>query len=197
MYSRKQRGKTQNLYLIEILNKNIDNQRDFHVMGTTGNIYKVSISEKPSCNCPDYKLRFNRCKHIYFILVRVMKVNEIEEDKNKYNKTDLIRMFANMKTVTDLIVSDSIKNKYEKIKNKGKLDDKNDSVVDKKSLEDICPICLDDLNNEEELDYCKYSCGKSIHKKCFEMWSKHHKALCVFCRHEWNGKTDEYVNLLN
>ena len=69
---------------------------------------------------------------------------------------------------------------------------------------DICPICLDNINNGKELDYCKYSCGLSLHKKCYQMWEKRNKGICVFCRANWynedKGKKNKkilYVNLYN
>jgi len=67
--------------------------------------------------------------------------------------------------------------------------------------DDICPICLDKINNGKELDYCKYSCGLTLHKKCFEMWEKRNKGICVFCRANWypdkKKKNYLYVNLIN
>jgi hypothetical protein len=83
--------------------------------------------------------------------------------------------------------------------------------------DDTCPICCDDLlpagssslivpgaggssassdddfNANNSLVFCKYSCGKSLHKKCFDMWQKHqnlsnHTALkCVSCRELWGS----------
>ena len=68
-----------------------------------------------------------------------------------------------------------------------------------KDTADLCPICLDDLENGTELDYCKYSCGKPIHTICFKMWAKKKSKTCVFCRENWEGvkKQDAgYINLL-
>ena len=61
-------------------------------------------------------------------------------------------------------------------------------------VDDMCPICLDDLDNGEELEYCKYSCGKAIHKMCFQMWFHKNSIKCLFCGANFN-KT--YINLLN
>ena len=58
------------------------------------------------------------------------------------------------------------------------------------------------LVDDEKLDYCKYFCGNSIHKKCFEMWKKTKKEpVCVYCRGNWNGekkrfkRRGRYINL--
>ena len=63
------------LYLIESIPPEDEDDpiREFLVMGTTGNVYTVTIENEPSCTCPDFQLRQRRCKHIFFILMRVMK----------------------------------------------------------------------------------------------------------------------------
>lgn len=54
-------------------------------------------------------------------------------------------------------------------------------------MDDICPVCLDDLDKTNTLDYCRYGCGKSIHKKCFNIWCKAKPTkTCLFCRQLWD-----------
>lgn len=190
---RKNRGKHQNIFLIETIDTiNQTNLiKQYVVMGSTGNVYTVTIENTPKCTCPDYATRKKRCKHIYFILIKVMKVDD--EDQKKYTDKELVEMFNNIPSITNqLIVDDKIKQTY-------KLNSQSaHQSVTMKTTDDLCPICLDDLNNNEELDYCKYSCGKPIHKICFDMWAKKKNSLCVFCRASWKGKVDgQYVNLLN
>ncbi|CAI5959494.1 unnamed protein product [Closterium sp. NIES-65] len=48
---------------------------NFHVLGATGNVYTVTISQQPSCTCPDYG-NGNLCKHVLFVLLRVLHVDE-------------------------------------------------------------------------------------------------------------------------
>ncbi|CAI5465509.1 unnamed protein product [Closterium sp. Yama58-4] len=48
---------------------------NFHVLGATGNVYTVTISQQPSCTCPDYG-NGNLCKHMLFVLLRVLRVGE-------------------------------------------------------------------------------------------------------------------------
>ncbi len=62
---------------------------------------------------------------------------------------------------------------------------------------------MDELQTEEELDYCKYGCGKSIHKNCFVMWTKKNLGNCVYCRTDWIIKENKtkgkngYGNYIN
>lgn len=48
----------------------------FSVIGTTDNIYEVSVEpdEPPMCSCPDSAEHGNRCKHILFVLEQVLKL---------------------------------------------------------------------------------------------------------------------------
>jgi len=198
-YMRKQRGQTQALYLIETIPSTNKYIKQYDVMGSTGNVYNVSIKTTPSCSCPDYTTRHRRCKHIYFILIRVMHVSKEDEDIDSFSNDELEEMFSNIPDITqNLVVDSQIKNKYKSAINRSSGNNK-DNKVKGKDTDDLCPICLDDLENGDTLDYCKYSCGKYIHKQCFEMWSKKMTAKCVFCRESWTKivKESEYINLIS
>ena len=85
-------------------------------------------------------------------------------------------MFINIPPVSTELIYDGEKSNDEK------------EVQQKFDEGDICPICLDPLENGKDLDYCRYSCGKTIHKKCFSMWERTKGSICVFCRAEWHSK---------
>jgi flagellar biosynthetic protein FliO len=74
MEERKNRAFNQNIYLLKMFQPKNIYERIFHVIGSTGNLYSVSINEHSSCTCPDNTQNKNICKHIYFILLRVMKI---------------------------------------------------------------------------------------------------------------------------
>jgi len=187
---RKMRGVNQKIYLIDILPITSDNMREFAVMGSTGNLYNVTIKDIPECTCPDYQTRHARCKHIYFILIRIMKVSEKCEDKENFTTANLRNMFAKQLMVqNDLMANQNIKIKYEKLKNGI------NNIIEKKDTNDLCPMCLDDLDNGEELDYCKHSCGKQIHDACYKMWIKVKPANCLYCTKPWFETSNKYVNL--
>jgi len=199
--SRKQRGLTQKLFLIETL-PIIDNNiliREYSVMGLTGNVYKVSIKNVCECTCPDFQVRHQKCKHIYFILMRVMQIATTHSDTHQFTDDDLKLMFTMIPPITDTLCIDPItRKKYDvhRISHSGIASDKSLAVM--KGKDDLCPVCLDDIVNGEEFDYCKTSCGRCIHTQCFKMWSMQNGKFCVFCRGAWaNNNTDtlNYVNL--
>lgn len=39
----------------------------FAVLGSTGNVYTVTITTQPSCSCPDFQKRGDPCKHLLFV----------------------------------------------------------------------------------------------------------------------------------
>jgi hypothetical protein len=106
-------------------------------------------------------------------------------------------MFKNIPAITNNLMADNdVKTKYSKLQS-------NDTVA-QKDIDDLCPICLDDLENGEAIDFCKYSCGKSVHVDCFAMWTKSKGDTCVYCRYNWNiipkstnnNTSHGYLNLL-
>lgn len=194
--ARKERGKAKNIFLIQTHEYDQKNrERKYDIMGTTKNVYTVTINKIPKCTCPDYKQRHNRCKHIYFVLTQIMKVSREREDIESYDDNELEDMFNKIPIITEnLRVNAQCLQKYLGTKNKNK----NGEVEMKEaSEEDICPVCLGDIMDEnEETVYCKYSCGQCIHAKCFEMYNSQTKAIkCLFCQKDWTIDKKDYINL--
>ncbi len=208
--SRKERGLTEKMFLIEYVQTDLEFHKKFIVMGATGNVYDVTITNKPTCTCPDYKNRQKRCKHIYFVLMKVMKIDQNNTQGIFSNKT-LKLLFNNIPDITsNLIVNRRIKEKYDKLtaKENSQIEEEKEDLTKVKSdaTEDICPICLESLKDGGKLVFCKNSCGKYIHEECFKMWCLKNEAKCVFCRHPWpksflgetnKNKNSEYINLLD
>lgn len=48
---------------------------EFFVLGATGNVYSVKLEKIPSCTCPD-AAKGNVCKHLLFVMLRVLKLPE-------------------------------------------------------------------------------------------------------------------------
>ena len=136
--SRKIRGLTQRLYLIESIISNDQYEKIYAIMGSTGNVYHVTITNMPTCTCPDYTTRNRRCKHIYFTLIKIM--NALYYEQEYYDNDELMDMFKNIPNVTNnLIVTKQIKEKY--IDCKTKLHNgTQDEPIDKKDDNDLCPI---------------------------------------------------------
>ena len=160
---RMNRGKTQKIYLI---NRNInDESAVFSVMGTTGNIYEVKLSGSPTCSCPDFCQRQNRCKHIFFMLAKIFTVKNPHQEK--FTKNEIITYINNYKVnIAKYNLTYNEKDKCVEVTIKG--------------LDDDCCICLDAVLNGDAYVYCKTTCGRCIHTDCYNMVVKK-TSKCPYC----------------
>ena len=99
LQSRKERGQTQKIFLVAC-HGNTEYERSYDVMGTTGNVYTVRVKTIPECSCPDYQTRNRRCKHIYFVLLRIMELSNINGDMDQYTNEELLQMFQQIPAIT-------------------------------------------------------------------------------------------------
>lgn len=161
------RAKTQKIYLI---NRYVtDKLATFEIMGTTGNVYNVTLSGNPICTCPDHQQRKNRCKHILFMLVKIFDVEDPYQEE--FSTKEIKKYIKEYNTnITRFTVKYDIVN--------GCID------VGEKCEEDDCVICLDSLQNGEEYVHCKKFCGRCIHKDCYNMVISSNKR-CPYCTNEF------------
>jgi len=192
------RAKTQKMYLVERKPTEEGSlTREFVVLGSAGNLYTVTISHIPKCNCPDFE-KGNLCKHILFIYMKVLKV---KSEQHIYQKalltSELQEIFSQApKDPSANIVADkTVQEKYQEIVGP------RIEFVPQKAIEpdDTCPVCYDSMSASEALVFCKSSCGKSLHAQCFKEWSvaKHGKPTCVFCRANWVEETNSKKIILH
>jgi len=200
--SRIERGLNQKLFFIEKLWK--EKQVDFDVMGSTGNVYKVTCTSKEKwfCTCPDFEKRLQSCKHIYFVKIRVLK--------DIHSWDDLSRL-KDLEVDKKLMIGDVLKQAYKETKNEPEKKDQEESVkVKREWIDQECIVCCEVMKKDDEsnLFTCE-TCSNSIHGNCWKMWSKV-KTKCVYCRSDsktnkrkrLNDKDEEqnnnkYVNLLS
>jgi predicted nucleic acid-binding Zn finger protein len=180
-----ERALNQKLCLINQEKRN--DEIEYSIMGTTGNIYSIIINKRDiwKCSCPDYLNRKRDCKHILFLQMKVLnssKWNEI----SKYN-------------LSDLWIEKDLKQKYET--KKRKLCTKEEEI-NKKDLRknDNCGICFELINEEDNIFGCPF-CKNILHQFCWNQWLKVNNS-CVFCRKKQKisskeDNNDSYINLLN
>ncbi|KIX93281.1 uncharacterized protein Z520_10924 [Fonsecaea multimorphosa CBS 102226] len=141
---------------------------DIDIVGSTGNVYTVTISHLPTCTCPD-SLRGNECKHKVYALHTVLKAPLHLQYQLALLTSELEEIFAHAPAIpTD--VSDNPKG-------------------NRKPTDGECPICYMELDEEHnELVWCKAQCGHNTHKSCFDQWAKSQAGKgvrCVYCRTPW------------
>ncbi|CAK3794974.1 hypothetical protein AC579_8820 [Lecanosticta acicola] len=149
--------------------------------GTTGNIYTIDIDRVPTCDCPHAR-KGNQCKHLVYVMARVLRVPENLEYQLAYLSSELKQIFEKAPPLPSETVVESEKD------------------GNRKKLEGECPICCVDFepeNAKEQVVYCKAACGNNIHKECFDQWArtKPGKVTCPFCRTPWDADGSDVKNV--
>ena len=173
---------SEHMYVVDTLPIDVDHplDRSYIVMGNSGNTHQVTITNYPRCTCFDNQKYGRRCKHIFFVLLRIMNfTNKIHK---KFSNEELITMYLNSPPLEKELIYQGNKPKIK------------ESVEQKFDEGDKCPVCLELLENGKELDFCKYSCGKTIHKQCFQQWKLTKGNICVYCRAKWYVDGEEFYH---
>ncbi|KAE8537988.1 hypothetical protein D1P53_006055 [Cryptococcus gattii VGV] len=203
------RAMSQRMFMIERVSyANAPNQvDDFKVLGSTGNVYTVTIGNFPSCDCPDCLKGNSPCKHIIFVFLKVLKVPEHSSVWYQKGLTPAevqwVFQQAPPAPSGSVAVHSSVRNAY--LHATGILPEQATSTSDDneqfsgKRIEAIgedCPICYeemtqqDDVNKKLVYDDSLGGCGRPSHAECFKMWAATAKkngqrVTCVWCRNEW------------
>lgn len=143
---------------------------DIDIVGSTGNIYKVTIGQLPSCTCPDHQ-KGNECKHKVYALHTVLKAPERLVYQRAFLSSELREIFDRAPPLP----TNTCRSR--------------DMDGNRKPIEGECPICYQDYHPEaNELVWCKAACGQNVHKSCFTQWTAAQSGAavrCVFCRTPW------------
>ena len=177
---------TDNIYLLYMVPTNDLYNKRFHIIDSIfGEIYVVSIEEQLNCTC-DYFNDNTNCNHLWFVMSKIFGLNNRQKNKTKYTKRQLLNLFnkipnnVNMDVLYDDVLIDE-SNMVEQICN------------------NKCPICFGNINDgNDDTDYCKYGCGKSVHIECLQIWdtfNPYNYKKCLFCKIDW--EKNEYVSPIN
>jgi len=169
---------------------------EFSVLGSTGNVYTVTIDHKPRCNCPD-AVKGNHCKHILFIFLKVLQV--AQASGYWYQKalltSELETIFAQAPLAPNSVAHPHVREAHARATGKAPstsipadAGSKNKRIP---GPDDDCPICYDGMHGvaETSLVFCE-ECGNALHEECFQQWkrtaaSKGTQLTCVWCRARW------------
>ncbi|KAK3624818.1 hypothetical protein LTR56_020783 [Elasticomyces elasticus] len=159
------------------------------IAGSQGNVYTVTISHIPTCDCPTNLFQRNGeqkiCKHVVYVLLNVLKVPEHLAHlryQNALLTSELHEIFDNAPELPIDIAANA-----------------EPTDGNRKPLTDDCPICFTDFEGDKKAVYCRTSCGNNIHTVCFKQWEKVKagNVTCPFCRAPWESEDDEKKKKVN
>jgi len=172
--------------------------REYAIMGSTGNIYNVTISTLPNCTCPDFQ-KGNLCKHILFTYLKVLKLAPFSPHiyQRGLLKAEIGDIFAKApeRVLNGVRANASVRESYRKLTGRedksGPHSEESKGIVRKK-IEGDCPICMEDLGKAKKNDvtFCKVQCGQNVHKECIQKYiaslrGRRKAAHCPYCRARW------------
>ncbi|KAG6845270.1 hypothetical protein H0H87_011679 [Tephrocybe sp. NHM501043] len=143
----------------------------FSVLGSTGNVYTVTIDHIP--HCPD-ALKGNHCKHILFIFLKVLQVTQASGIwyQKALLTSELERVFAQAPDAPNSLANPRIREAHARAMGKATTATTSAETLNKKRVpgpDDDCPICYEGMHgvSETSLIFCE-ECGNALHKQCFD-----------------------------
>jgi hypothetical protein len=91
-----------------------------------------------------------------------------------------------------VLANQQVRREYARISGEEEVDTETetDASAKRKPLSDDgdCPICFDEMDEEEGLTFCQAACGSNFHAECIRMWSTQMKSsaqvvTCPACIH--------------
>ncbi|XP_062870146.1 mitogen-activated protein kinase kinase kinase 1 [Trichomycterus rosablanca] len=182
------------LYLLQQIGPN-----SFLIGGDSpDNKYRVFIGPQ-TCSCG----RGAFCIHVLFVMLRVFQLEssdpllwrktlknfEVESLFQKYHNRRNSRIKAPSRSTIQKFVS-RMSNSHTNSTSTSSPSSNESSMKDEE--EQMCPICLLDMLDEESLTVCEEGCRNKLHHHCMSIWAEecrrnHEPLICPLCRAKWKS----------
>ncbi|KAG5272702.1 hypothetical protein AALO_G00168410 [Alosa alosa] len=182
------------LYLLQQIGPN-----SFLIGGDSpDNKYRVFIGPQ-TCSCG----RGAFCIHVLFVMLRVFQLEpsdpllwrktlknfEVESLFQKYHNRRSSRIKAPSRNTIQKFVS-RMSNSHTTCPSSTSASSTESSMKDEE--EQMCPICLLDMLDEESLTVCEEGCRNKLHHHCMSIWAEecrrnHETLICPLCRAKWKS----------
>uniref|UniRef100_A0A8C7KZU7 Mitogen-activated protein kinase kinase kinase 1 n=1 Tax=Oncorhynchus kisutch TaxID=8019 RepID=A0A8C7KZU7_ONCKI len=183
------------LYLLQQIGPN-----SFLIGGDSpDNKYRVFIGPQ-TCSCG----RGAFCIHVLFVMLRVFQLEpsdpllwrkslknfEVESLFQKYHNRRSSRIKAPSRNTIQKFVL-RMSNPHTSCPSSTSSASSNESSL-KDEEEQMCPICLLDMLDEESLTVCEEGCRNKLHHHCMSIWAEecrqnHETLICPLCRTKWKS----------
>ncbi|XP_026128948.1 mitogen-activated protein kinase kinase kinase 1 isoform X2 [Carassius auratus] len=182
------------LYLLQQIGPN-----SFLIGGDSpDNKFRVFIGPQ-TCSCG----RGTFCIHVLFVMLRVFQLEpsdpllwrktlknfEVESLFQKYHSRRSSRIKAPSRSTIQKFVS-RMSNSHTTCTSSASPSSNESSMKDEE--EQMCPICLLDMLDEESLTVCEEGCRNKLHHHCMSIWAEecrrnHDPLICPLCRAKWKS----------
>lgn len=163
------------MFMIDRRRNGNELREEFSVLGSTGNVYTVTIDRIPKCDCPD-ATKGNHCKHILFVFIKVLQVSEASGYwfQKALLTSELEQIFAEAPLAPNSEANPHVREAYARATGRMPASANSSKAASDKNKrvpgpDDDCPICYDGMHGvaEASLTYCE-QCGNAVHKECFQ-----------------------------
>jgi len=163
----------------------------FVLKNQDGKKFKVNIGSMHSCSCGGG--RKNHCIHTLFCLVKIYRLDPC--DPLIYQLSFIDSEVQKLISMRHGVIQNNNQQKNRERKTYKKEPEENfNKKNSRKRVElkndDICPICQDEMTENDDLTWCRNSCGRNIHVECMKHWAEHKvqtsdPITCPLCRDNW------------
>jgi len=196
-----ERALKQRMYLINAT-MIAENDWAFVVEGSTGLHYNVLINNKLSCSCKDFETRSLICKHIYFIIARVLKNSDLIKCLNDEDNRDYRHSYGHGHghghgpNICLFSLKLNLNEQFNEILNP-RLQKKQTHIdINVTDINDVCSICYENYVLEDKVIKCIH-CNNYFHDGCISIWLKSSvKCTCPLCRQLWKTSSDEFCKFV-
>eukprot|EP00069_Balaena_mysticetus_P001650 bmy_15521T0 len=162
-------------------------------------VRRKKVSPVPNCSCG----RGTFCIHLLFVMLRVFQLEpsdpmlwrktlknfEVESLFQKYHSRRSSRIKAPSRNTIQKFVS-RMSNSHTLSSSSTSTSSSENSIKDEE--EQMCPICLLGMLDEESLTVCEDGCRNKLHHHCMSIWAEECRRnreplICPLCRSKWRS----------
>ncbi|OSX70200.1 hypothetical protein BU14_0856s0001 [Porphyra umbilicalis] len=221
MAERLDRAASERMFFMGRVSEGTGILQPFVVTGLSGKVYTINLSTEESaasdagsvgigakCNCPDFIFRRASCKHILFILLRVLAIpkerllSALSPPRTPLTHSEVTAAAAandsaaiNPFYTPPKGLADRLRAIAGDFSGAGSSSGAAPAVAVPPRVpdpEDDCPICYEAFGEVASSDdpavvYCRRGCGGGVHADCHKRWkdSSPGPLTCVYCRAPW------------
>lgn len=187
---------SQRMFLIEHSQDQTVNRPLFMIKGSSNSVHKVILNSTITCSCIDYKKRKQPCKHVYFVLFRILQANMEDVNRfilssNEFNIEYLDKLYKDFLVKNQRnnpsILKPNLRKKYKQL-----IQDRKEQKQDinalvrkyRRPLGEDCSICYETIVKENNIMTCQF-CWNNFHTVCINHWKRTGYDTCPLCRQKF------------